>query len=242
MSVGIHRVMEIFINHSTIPVYSINLSNKEKNTCSSVILTIWAQRWISVSDGNSRRSFVRSLTASLDILQHLVTDQTKHEFVMEVTDKTRGDVKVCTNGERTEWDGFLSLSSGWYFNRISGKVASTGDSSSAKRKCRRIQECVQVSVGIERLFLPIAIFSLNRSRIFNTNNLWVNLPAIKRVIEDQTLHMEIIVNNKVRHRLFQWSAEWNMSFVRSDHGKRNQHDSIGNCEWCGYQKFRRSTR
>lgn len=35
-------------------------------------------------------------------------------------------------------------------------------------------------------------------RIFNTNNLWINLPAIKRVIEDKTLHMEIIVNNKVR--------------------------------------------
>jgi len=34
-------------------------------------------------------------------------------------------------------------------------------------------------------------------RIFNTNNLWINLPAVKRVIEDKTLHMEIIVNNKV---------------------------------------------
>lgn len=35
------------------------------------------------------------------------------------------------------------------------------------------------------------------SRIFNTNNLWINLPAVKRVIEEKTLHMEIIVNNKV---------------------------------------------
>jgi hypothetical protein len=31
---------------------------------------------------------------SIDILKHLLTDQTKHEFVMEVTDKTRADVKV----------------------------------------------------------------------------------------------------------------------------------------------------
>jgi UTP--glucose-1-phosphate uridylyltransferase len=30
----------------------------------------------------------------IDILKHLLTDETKHEFVMEVTDKTRADVKV----------------------------------------------------------------------------------------------------------------------------------------------------
>ena len=36
------------------------------------------------------------------------------------------------------------------------------------------------------------------SRIFNTNNLWINLAAVKRVIEDKTLHMEIIVNHKVK--------------------------------------------
>lgn len=39
--------------------------------------------------------------------------------------------------------------------------------------------------------------SVSKFRIFNTNNLWVNLPAIKRVIEEKTLHMEIIVNHKV---------------------------------------------
>jgi hypothetical protein len=33
---------------------------------------------------------------STDILQHLLTDPVKHEFVMEVTDKTRADVKVST--------------------------------------------------------------------------------------------------------------------------------------------------
>jgi UDP-N-acetylglucosamine pyrophosphorylase len=38
----------------------------------------------------------------------------------------------------------------------------------------------------------------NSNRIFNTNNLWINLPAIKRVVEDKTLNMEIIVNNKVK--------------------------------------------
>ena len=38
-------------------------------------------------------------------------------------------------------------------------------------------------------------------RIFNTNNLWVNLHAIKRVVEERTLRMEIIVNNKVSARM-----------------------------------------
>jgi len=33
-------------------------------------------------------------TVDLYILKHLLTDQTKHEFVMEVTDKTRADVKI----------------------------------------------------------------------------------------------------------------------------------------------------
>ena len=34
-------------------------------------------------------------------------------------------------------------------------------------------------------------------RIFNTNNLWINMPAIERAVTASTLHMEIIVNPKV---------------------------------------------
>ncbi len=36
-------------------------------------------------------------------------------------------------------------------------------------------------------------------RIFNTNNLWVNLKAMQRVVDGHELHMEIIVNPKVNH-------------------------------------------
>lgn len=35
------------------------------------------------------------------------------------------------------------------------------------------------------------------SRIFNTNNLWVRLSAIKRLLDAKKMHMEVIVNNKV---------------------------------------------
>jgi len=42
--------------------------------------------------------------------------------------------------------------------------------------------------------------SVSKFRIFNTNNLWINLPAVKRVVEDNTLHMEIIVNHKTTEK------------------------------------------
>ena len=32
--------------------------------------------------------------------------------------------------------------------------------------------------------------------VFNTNNLWISLPAIQRVLGENTLDMEIIVNPK----------------------------------------------
>ncbi len=38
--------------------------------------------------------------------------------------------------------------------------------------------------------------SIKKFKIFNTNNLWISIKAIKRVLEEQKLAMEIIVNNK----------------------------------------------
>ena len=34
-------------------------------------------------------------------------------------------------------------------------------------------------------------------RIFNTNNLWINMKAMQHVLEERVLEMEIIVNPKV---------------------------------------------
>ena len=36
--------------------------------------------------------------------------------------------------------------------------------------------------------------SVKKFNVFNTNNIWINLPAIKRVVTEDKLHMEIIVN------------------------------------------------
>ena len=40
--------------------------------------------------------------------------------------------------------------------------------------------------------------SVTKFKIFNTNNLWISLPAIKRLQQENTLDLEIIVNPKVR--------------------------------------------
>ena len=38
--------------------------------------------------------------------------------------------------------------------------------------------------------------SVKKFNVFNTNNLWISLPAIQRVVVENTLDMEIIVNPK----------------------------------------------
>lgn len=40
--------------------------------------------------------------------------------------------------------------------------------------------------------------SVSKFKIFNTNNLWISLAAIKRLREQKAMDLEIIVNTKVR--------------------------------------------
>ncbi|KAI6653880.1 UTP--glucose-1-phosphate uridylyltransferase-like isoform X3 [Oopsacas minuta] len=81
------------------------------------------------------------------------------EFLMEVTDKTRSDVKggtlVYDNGVKT------------------------------------LLEIAQVPKQYVDEFV-----SVHKFKIFNTNNLWVRMSAIKRLISNGSLHMEPIVNMK----------------------------------------------
>merc|ERR1719318_937619 len=94
-------------------------------------------------------------TVDLDILNMCQN----REFVMEVTDKTRADVK---GGTLIQYEGKL-----------------------------RLLEAAQVPKEHEDDFKSVKKFN-----VFNTNNLWMSLPAIKRVVEERTLDMEIIVNPK----------------------------------------------
>lgn len=99
----------------------------------------------------------------LDILNFVLNPSTKHsspEFLMEVTDKTRADIK---GGTLINYEGKL-----------------------------RLLEIAQVPKDHVDEFKSISKF-----KIFNTNNLWINLRAVERVVETECLHMEIIVNHKV---------------------------------------------
>ncbi|KAG5648551.1 hypothetical protein DXG03_003162 [Asterophora parasitica] len=92
------------------------------------------------------------------ILQHMI--DTKAEFLMEVTDKTKADIK---GGTLIDYDGTI-----------------------------RLLEIAQVSSEHSEEFKSVRKF-----RIFNTNNLWINLKALKKVMDNGGMELEIIVNPKV---------------------------------------------
>ncbi|CAB4010237.1 RNA-directed DNA polymerase from mobile element jockey-like, partial [Paramuricea clavata] len=95
-----------------------------------------------------------------DILNFIVNPPSDTvELVMEVTDKTRADVKGGTLIE--------------YENKV------------------RLLEIAQVPKHHVDEFKSVSKF-----RIFNTNNLWVRLAAIQRLLDAKKMHMEVIVNNK----------------------------------------------
>ncbi|CAG7832057.1 unnamed protein product [Allacma fusca] len=100
-------------------------------------------------------------TVDLNILNMLLNPENGQapDFVMEVTDKTKADVK---GGTLIHYENHL-----------------------------RLLEIAQVPKEHVEDFKSVKTF-----KIFNTNNIWINLPGIKRVLENQTLDMEVIINNK----------------------------------------------
>ncbi|ODM18205.1 putative UTP--glucose-1-phosphate uridylyltransferase [Aspergillus cristatus] len=93
----------------------------------------------------------------LRILQHMA--DTGSEYIMELTDKTKADVK---GGTIIDYEGKA-----------------------------RLLEIAQVPKEHVNEFKSIKKF-----KYFNTNNIWLNLHAIKRVVEENELEMEIIANEK----------------------------------------------
>ena len=96
-------------------------------------------------------------TVDLKILNHMI--ETDAEYIMELTDKTRADVK---GGTLISYDGQV-----------------------------RLLEVAQVPKEHVDDFKNIRKF-----KNFNTNNLWINLKAVKRLVEASALEMEIIPNQK----------------------------------------------
>ncbi|XP_066596355.1 UTP--glucose-1-phosphate uridylyltransferase isoform X2 [Prorops nasuta] len=108
-------------------------------------------------------SNIDNLGATVDtkILQLLLSkeENTPMEFVMEVTDKTRADVK---GGTLIQYEDKL-----------------------------RLLEIAQVPKEHVDDFKSVKTF-----KFFNTNNLWIKLGAIQRVLQSNKLNLEIIVNDK----------------------------------------------
>ena len=105
-------------------------------------------------------SNVDNLGADVDlrILGHLVESQT--EFLMELTDKTKADVK---GGTIIDYNGHV-----------------------------RLLEIAQVPKEHVEDFKSIRKF-----KYFNTNSVYISLPAIKRIMEEEEgFELDIIVNNK----------------------------------------------
>ncbi|KAI1298926.1 UTP-glucose-1-phosphate uridylyltransferase [Xylaria venustula] len=104
-------------------------------------------------------SNVDNLGAVVDlrVLQHMV--ETEAEYIMELTNKTKADVK---GGTIIDYEGSV-----------------------------RLLEIAQVPKEHTNEFKSIKKF-----KYFNTNNIWMNVKAIKRVVENDELEMEIIPNGK----------------------------------------------
>ena len=100
-------------------------------------------------------------TVDLKILNHMI--ETNAEYIMELTDKTRADVK---GGTLINYDGQV-----------------------------RLLEVAQVPKEHIDEFKNIRKFTN-----FNTNNLWINLRAVKRLLEQGSIEMEIIPNQKTISR------------------------------------------
>ncbi|XP_073969935.1 UDP-glucose pyrophosphorylase isoform X4 [Rhodnius prolixus] len=100
-------------------------------------------------------------TVDLNIFNLMVNNPsgTSTEFLMEVTDKTKADVK---GGTLIHYEDKL-----------------------------RLLEIAQVPKDHIDDFKSVKTF-----KFFNTNNLWVKLSAIRRIITEASLNMEIIVNHK----------------------------------------------
>merc|ERR1719290_565817 len=104
-------------------------------------------------------SNIDNLGATVDLnILNMCLEQNR-EFVMEVTDKTRADVK---GGTLIQYEGKL-----------------------------RLLEAAQVPKEHEEDFKSVKKFN-----VFNTNNLWISMPAIQRIMVERTMDMEIIVNPK----------------------------------------------
>ncbi|MCP4751124.1 MAG: UTP--glucose-1-phosphate uridylyltransferase [Proteobacteria bacterium] len=103
---------------------------------------------------------VDNLGASVDLKILNLIKKTNAPYLMEVTKKTRADVK-------------------------GGTLIRTS------RQPLRLLEIAQVPKNYVEEFKSVKKF-----KIFNTNNIWINLIELKKVLQQDALHLDVIVNQK----------------------------------------------
>jgi UTP--glucose-1-phosphate uridylyltransferase len=101
-----------------------------------------------------------NLGASVDLRILNLMKKTNSPYIMEVTNKTRADVK-------------------------GGTLIKTQNQS------LRLLELAQVPKDYVEEFKSVKTF-----KIFNTNNIWINLLELKKKLQNNTLHLDVIVNKK----------------------------------------------
>ncbi len=101
-----------------------------------------------------------NLGASVDLRILNLMKKTESPYIMEVTEKTRADVK-------------------------GGTLIKT------KEQPLRLLEIAQVPKDYVEEFKSVKKF-----KIFNTNNIWINLPELKKKLQRKTLFLDVIVNQK----------------------------------------------
>lgn len=102
---------------------------------------------------------------------------------MEVTDKTRSDVK---GGTLIQYEGRVQLL----------EIAQVPKD---KVHCTSVQNLMEFSDLSLSLSLQVDEFkSISKFKVFNTNNLWTKIPAMNRLLAEKRMAMDIIVNKKVR--------------------------------------------
>ncbi|KAL4074213.1 UTP-glucose-1-phosphate uridylyltransferase [Scleroderma citrinum] len=109
------------------------------------------------------------------ILRHMIDSQA--EFLMEVTDKTKADIK---GGTLIDYEGSIRLLEIAQVPSEHVEDFKSGNSDKFPCVCGTLN----------------ATYSVRKFKIFNTNNLWINLRALRRVMENEGMELEIIVNPK----------------------------------------------
>ncbi|CAI5946498.1 unnamed protein product [Closterium sp. NIES-64] len=135
-------------------------------------------------------------TVDLRILNFIV--QNNNEYCLEVTPKTLADVK---GGTIINYDGKLQVptrSNPSLHHPLAAPpprctTPSLHHPLAAPPPCCTLLEIAQVAPEHVSEFKSIEKF-----KIFNTNNIWLNLAAIKRLVESDALKLDIIPNPKVQ--------------------------------------------